>query len=252
MGPIKYWYIHYEKASDQFVGRYIAGISSLIKDSVISPVHLYWEDSPSNLKYKVETLTEYNLVRRTYVSGPTFDILKYLFAFICFHYEHLDAHLHPKHRLRSSPIYIASGREKDLHKCAVIRYPWLSTNYTPCATGIPPHVMLIAEIEVLKADFEREKTHTLSIIWERNSLLEMLVGTYIEQDVFWTKSKLLVNHSWETFKIYQVQIQGNTVKLSKIPRITFFKWSICSGERGGGVGRSYQSKYPPCGSYRSQ
>ena len=45
-----------------------------------------------------------------------------------------------------SPIYIASGREKVLHKYAIISYPWLSTNYTPYASGIPPHVMLMAEI----------------------------------------------------------------------------------------------------------
>ena len=50
----------------------------------------------------------------------------------------------------------------------------------------------------------------------------MLVGTYIKRDVFWTKSKLLMNHSWESFNIYQVQIQGKMFKLRKIKRINFF------------------------------
>ena len=81
----------------------------------------------------METLIEENLVRSTDFYGPTFELLTYLFACICFHYEH------------------DSGREKDIHKYAVIGYPWLSTNYTPYATGIPRRAMLMAEIEVLKA-----------------------------------------------------------------------------------------------------
>ena len=87
------------------------------------------------------------------MSGPTFELLRYVFACICFHYEQLATNLHPNHRLRAPPIYIDSGREKDIHKYAVIRYPWLITNYTPYATGIPQHVIMMAKIEVLKAAF---------------------------------------------------------------------------------------------------
>ena len=39
----------------------------------------------------------------------------------------------------------------------------------------------------------------------------MLVGTYINWDVFWMKSKRLMNNSWEIFNIYQVEIQGKMV-----------------------------------------
>ena len=112
MRPIKDQYIHYEKAGDEFVGRYVTGISSLREYFGISPVHWHWTDSPSNLKDKIETLIEDNLVIRIDVSGTMFNILKYLFACVCFHYEHLDAHLHTNHRIRASPIYIASCREK--------------------------------------------------------------------------------------------------------------------------------------------
>ena len=107
----------------------------------------------------METSIEYNLVRRTYVSGPTFDILNVLFACICFQYEHPDAHLHTNHWLRASPIYISFGREKYMYKYTVISYPWLSTNYTPYATGITPHVMFMAEIQALNAAFEKQTTH---------------------------------------------------------------------------------------------
>ena len=98
----------------------------------------------SDLKDKMETLIEDNLVRRTDVSGTTFELLKYLFACVCLHYEHIDAYLHTNHRLRAPPIYIASCRDKYIHKYAVIIYPWLSTNHTPYVTGIPPYIMLMA------------------------------------------------------------------------------------------------------------
>ena len=164
MGPIKDRYTHYEKAGDQFVGWSVTVISSSRKTFGMSPVHAYWTESPSNLKYRMETLIEDNLVRRTGVSSPTFEHLKYLFFFICFHCEYLDAHLNKIHRLRASPIYIAPVREKDLHKYDVIRYPWFSTNDSPYATGIPLHFILMAEIEALKAEFEKQTTHIVEDI----------------------------------------------------------------------------------------
>ena len=132
MGPIKDQYIHYKKVGDKFVVRSVTGIYLLNKYFGIPPVHRDWTYYSSNLKDKTETSIKENLVIRKDVSGPTF--IKKKPACICFQYEHLDTHLHTNHRLRASPIYIASVREKYLHKYAVIRYPWLITNYTPYAT----------------------------------------------------------------------------------------------------------------------
>ena len=36
-----------------------------------------------------------------------------------------------------------------------ISYPRKNTYYTPEITGVPPHVLLMAEMEVLKAKFEK-------------------------------------------------------------------------------------------------
>ena len=48
MGNVKYIYIHYEKAGDEFFGRTVTGISSLSKDFAISPAYFELEDvSPS-------------------------------------------------------------------------------------------------------------------------------------------------------------------------------------------------------------
>ena len=101
-------------------------------------------------------LIEDNFVRRTDVSIPTFDIIPFLFACVCFHYNHIDMHIHKNHRLRSSPIFIAAGRAKKLHKFDLTRYPWTSMTYTPYFTRITPYVMLMSEIESLKATFEQK------------------------------------------------------------------------------------------------
>ena len=76
--------------------------------------------------------------------------------------------------MQESPIFIDAGRAKHIHKFALTRYPWTSTTYTPYFTGIPPHVMLMSEIESLKADFEQQ---TRDIVQEiRNELNEKNVG----------------------------------------------------------------------------
>ena len=97
------------------------------------------------------------------MSSPTFGILQYLFACVCFHYTHLDTHIHKNHRLWASSIFISAGKAKHLHKFALTRYPWTSTTYTPYFTGIPPHVMFMSEIESLKDNFEH---HTRDIFQE--------------------------------------------------------------------------------------
>ena len=60
------------------------------------------------------------------------------------------------HNLRASPIVIAAGRAKHLHKFALTRYPWTITTYTPYFTGITPHAILMPEMESLKATFEQQ------------------------------------------------------------------------------------------------
>ena len=161
MGPIKDRYIHYEKAGDQFVGRTVTGLSSLSKEFAISPVHWDWTDAPFTSKEKMMALLEENVVRKKDVSSPTFELLQFLFASLCYHYTHLDENMHGRNRLRVSPIIIAAGREKRLRTFAVTNYPWSSTAYTPFATGVPPHVMLMSEIQTLKTSFQQQ---TITVI----------------------------------------------------------------------------------------
>ena len=108
------------------------------------------------------------------MSSPTFELILFLFACVCFHYTHLDTQIHKNHHLRASQIFISAGRAKHLHKFALTRYPWTSRTHTPYFTVIPPHVILMSEIESLKATFEQQ---TRDIVQEmRNELNERNVG----------------------------------------------------------------------------
>ena len=119
-------------------------------------------------------LIEDNLARRTDVSIPTFELLQYLFACACFHYKHLDAHIHKNHRLRASPIFISTGRAKHLHNFDLIKYPWMIMTYTPYATGISLHIMLMLEIESLKLNFKQQTRNIFQKV--RNDLNERNIG----------------------------------------------------------------------------
>ena len=95
-------------------------------------------------------------------------------------------HIHKNHHLRESPIFIDAGRAKYLHKFALTRYCWTSTTYTPYFVGIPLHVMLMPDIELLKAAFDQ---HTRDIVQEiRNYLNERNIGEdYTKLDALLTK-----------------------------------------------------------------
>ena len=86
----------------------------------------------------------------------TFFVLYFLFASLCFHYDHLDNHLHGKNGLRGSPVFVATGRDAEFRKYALVAYPWTKTAYTPFFTGIPPHVMMMVEIEKLKMGVDHQ------------------------------------------------------------------------------------------------
>ena len=134
MGPIKDQCIYYEKAGDQFVGRSVTSIYYLETEFGLYPVRWYWTDSPVVSKDEMVELIEESFVRSTDVYIPTFGIILFLLAYACFHYTHIYTHIHKNHRLRASPIFIAAGRAKYLHKFSLTRYTWTSTTYTPYFT----------------------------------------------------------------------------------------------------------------------
>ena len=149
MDPVKDHYVHNEKAGDQFIGSTVTGISSLTKEFAVSPCYFELETAPEGIKERIEEDIEENLVRKHEINPALFSMLNFLYATICYHYEFLNEKLHSRSSLRVSPMFIAASY-KERNNFSQIRYPWNRTKNTPLFIGIPPHVALLSEVEVLK------------------------------------------------------------------------------------------------------
>ena len=159
MGPVKDRYIHYEKAGDQFVGRSVTGISSLSKEFAVSPAYFDLTDAPKSVGDEINDKVRMMLNNggnEESMNSTTFLLVQYLYAAVCYHYDELDKRLSSKNRFRVSPMFIDVTDE--VRKCAVVKYPWNSTNTTPLFTGIPPHVIVFAELEKFKMLLEAQKS----------------------------------------------------------------------------------------------
>ena len=162
MGPIKDRYIHYEKAGDQFVGRSVTTISSMTKEFAVSPCYFDTtrEDGSVDtvLDGKINQIIKTYLVSRTEQANPSVLLLmRFLFASICFHYDYLLQNECAMSPLRSSAVLHAASANLDVTGCACIKFPWNKTLQTPQVTGIPPHVVLQAEMESLQQKMEQTK-----------------------------------------------------------------------------------------------
>ena len=149
MGNVKDRYIHYEKAGDQYCGRCVTGISSMTKQFAISPVYWDFTESGERGKNAVKKIIQEKFVDIDDVEPHVFELLRYLFAALCFHRDFLDKTLSNGNKLRASPLYNACA---DFEFCteAKIEYPWTETEYTPQQSCIPLHTMLLVEMEKLK------------------------------------------------------------------------------------------------------
>ena len=57
--------------------------------------------------------------------------------------------MHAQNSFRTTPIFVSTSNL--LKECVVVRYPWDDkTQYTPTFTGIPPHIVQLAEFEKMK------------------------------------------------------------------------------------------------------
>ena len=157
MGPVKDRYIHYEKAGDQFVGRTVTGISSLLKEFAISPVYFNFCHGDPGSSEKIDYIIENNLIRKSDTSPTMFNLARFLFASLCFHYDFLDRELHSMNKLRGSPMFIES-------------FPWNKSRCTPVFTGVPPHVLLMASLESMKNSLDLHRENIVSELKEELDL----------------------------------------------------------------------------------
>jgi hypothetical protein len=159
MGGVKDRYLKYEAAGDQFVGRAAACLDLLSKHFAVSPPH--WDFSVSKdgiphtaeeelrLQAELETFLKERLPNHDNIRPVTMHLVKILLASICYHYPYLLIHLSQECPLRASPLF--RDIPVNLKNHVRLGYPWAKSDYTPTFTGLPPHTLLFADNEEVKA-----------------------------------------------------------------------------------------------------
>ena len=149
-GTVKERYLKYEAAGDQYVGRCASGANQMSKEFGSSPPYFDFtelenEEERIVLKDEIYKWVKDRIVFCDKVPPETFELIIVLFASICFHYQHMYDHLSPSCPLRGS-MFFKNVPSKFL-TVSVVKYPWNATSETPPLTGIPPHVVLLNDME---------------------------------------------------------------------------------------------------------
>ena len=97
----------------------------------------------------------------------TLNLAQVLLAIICYHHQYLKATLSQSSLFWASAIF--RNIPDTLLKHAWVKFPWTQGRYTPLITGLPPHVLLLAdnkrilaEIAGLRAGMQEDMIKLLS------------------------------------------------------------------------------------------
>ena len=154
LGGMKDKYINTEKAGDQYVGRCASMLDQLSKDFSVSCPYFDFSDKSYEekvrMRVKVQKYVDDRLPINGIIKAQTWNLIVHCFASICYHYTHLSENLHQENMFRASAIF--RDIPSDFLKASRIAFPWNKTEDTPSLTGIPPHVLNMAELEVVKKE----------------------------------------------------------------------------------------------------
>ena len=154
LAGVKDKYIFRESAGDQYVGRCASCLDQLSKDFAIPPPYV----DLSTLKFdeivtknkQIWDFLEQRLIHYNDMKSQTVNLVFMCFAALCYHYEYLLDNLHKESTLRISPLF--RDVPEEIRELAVVKHPWNKTSDTPVFTGIPPHVLHLAELESLRGE----------------------------------------------------------------------------------------------------
>jgi hypothetical protein len=154
MGGVKDRYLKYERAGDQYVGRCASCLDQTSKNFAVSPPYFDFSDikdlaERNEMKQKLNTWIDQRLCHRN-INGQTRHLIQLCFASICYRKEFLDSHLHANSPLRSSEFM--KDIPDEIVNLATVKFPWNSSADTPMFTGIPPHIIILAELEHVKSE----------------------------------------------------------------------------------------------------
>jgi hypothetical protein len=88
------------------------------------------------------------------VNPQTQHLIFNVFTSICHHYDYLYDNLLHNCTFQEASTFFKDIPE-DFHQNTRVSYPWNKMACSPKATGIPPLVMLMADMEELKAKFDK-------------------------------------------------------------------------------------------------
>ncbi len=135
LGDVQDRYLRYESAGDQYVGRTVCGLPCDSASFCILPPH--FPERPPSLT---------NAIRVCFPNAPAMmaGILEHCLASIVYHRAFLTATLPANHKIFVNPVFTSPGLLDELSAAVVCRTP--SANLVMRATGIPPHISLIADM----------------------------------------------------------------------------------------------------------
>ena len=160
IGHNKERYLQYEKAGDQYLGRVVCGLNVNNKSFATSPPFFDFDDE--SRADDIYILIKDYMVQGYHVSARVHRIFYFCFASLCYHHSYLLSQLHEKNQLRASVFF--TNIPDDAKLAVAVKYPWDSTKATPTFTGLPPHVVMMADFESLKLKMQAVMENHTAII----------------------------------------------------------------------------------------
>jgi hypothetical protein len=113
MGGTRDKYIKYKAAGDQFLGRTLCGLNSLVKEFSTSPP--FFDVNAGELA-SVDHYLRSNIVGGGRIGAKIFEVSQMCFASVVYHQVYLKNKLHAKHRFQANP-FMAHLPEVSLFAC---------------------------------------------------------------------------------------------------------------------------------------
>ena len=113
------------------------------------PVQSGVREEEVQLEQELESFLKERLPNYDNIRKATLNLARVLLATVCYHHQYLKATLSQSSLFRASTMF--RNIPDNLFKYARVKFPWTQTRYTPLFTGLPPHVLLLADNERIMA-----------------------------------------------------------------------------------------------------
>ena len=147
MGGTRDKYIKFENAGDQFLGRVLTGLNPVSSDFALSCP--YFDTKTDEQKKRLDFHIKSRLGLKDSISDELLGVIRYCFASVCYHFKFLSQVLQPTSQIKTAPLLM--NIPEDILKLAKVDsyHEAMSNDTAPRLTGIPPHVIILNQIQHL-------------------------------------------------------------------------------------------------------